>query len=227
MKTVINPFSKLLSFAVLSMALFASCSKDDDDMNGLRANVMITNAAEGSTAQDFYLDDSKVSTSAIAYAQSSNYFSTAAGSRQAKFTNAGSTTANTSFTMNLDGGKNYSVFFTGGATASSNSYTVVEDDLSDPPAGKARVRFVHLASAVSTSVDFGLNATTKLATNVAYKAASAYYAVDAATSFSVYAAGSSTVTLNIPTAIQAGKIYTIYLSGSTVATLKYNIVVQK
>lgn len=230
MKTLKNTlqFKYLFLLVIFAIAALSSCKKDDStgSIDGT-AYVMVTNAAEGSVAQDFYLDNAKINSSAVAYGQSTAYINGYPGSHNAYFSNTGTNVANVSFSANFALGGYYSVYYTGGATASSNSYVAVQDDNTAPASGKAKVRFIHLASAAATTaVDFGISATNKLATGLAYKTASAYYTVDAATTFFLYASGSTTATLNIPVTIQAGKIYTIYVSGSTTATLSYHIVAQ-
>jgi hypothetical protein len=228
MKTFKNTreFKYLFLLLALAVAFLSSCSKDDDNTVNASAYVMVTNAAEGSAAQDFYLDNAKLNSSATAYATSSSYLAANQGNHTAQFTNTGTTTANASFTLALQGGQYYSVYYTGGATASSNNYVTTQDDLTAPAAGKAKVKFVHLSSAAASTVDFGISATNKLVTGLAYKAASAYYTVDANTTFFLYASGSTTAALSIPVVIQAGKIYTIYVSGNTTATISYHLVAQ-
>ena len=217
---------KLLPLSVILLSAFAlsSCSKDDDDdkMQGT-AHVMVVNSVEGSGDVNLYLDNNRFTTNAVAYGESTSYMDAGAGSRNAEFRAFGD--VKTNFNLSLETGKYYSVFYSG--SASTGSYVVTEDDRSAPPSGKAKVRFVHLSSAAASSVDFGLLGTTnKLVSNLAYKAASAYQTVDANTSFLLYAAGTTTVALTIPTEIQAGKIYTIYVTGSTQATVTYKIVAQ-
>lgn len=229
MNTVKNTlqFKYLFLLVIFAIAALSSCKKDDDATVNGTAYLMITNAAEGSAAQDFYLDNTKLSTSAVAYAQSTSYLNNTPGNHSATFNNTGSATANVSFSLTTAIGGYYSVYYTGGATASSNSYVVTQDDNTAPASGKAKVRFIHLASAAAaSSVDFGISATNKLVTGLAYKAVSAYNTVDANTTFFLYASGSTTAMLSLPVTIQAGKIYTIYVSGSTTATLSYHIVAQ-
>ena len=227
MKFTVNPKTKLLSILLAgAIAAFSSCKKNDDDGMHVSAYLMITNAAEGSAPQDMYVDNAKLSGSTVAYTQSSNYLTTSSGDHQAQFVTSGTSTANASFNLSLQGGHYYSVYYTGGASASSSNYVVAEDDHSTPPSGKARVRFINLSAALNSAVDFGISGGNKLVSGLAYRAASAYYDVDASTSFALYLAGSSSVTLNIPTTIQAGKIYTVYISGATTATATYHIVAQ-
>lgn len=228
MNTIKNTpgFKYLFFLIVFAIAALSSCKNNDEDVNAsVKAHVMITNAAEGSSAQDMYVDDNKVNASAVAYTQSSGYNDVSAGDHQAKFVNSGSTTANASFSLSLQAGQYYSLYYTGGGTGSAN-YVVAQDDMSAPPSGKAKVRFIHLSSAAAATVDFGLSATNKLVTGLAYRAASAYYTVDANTTFLLYASGSATSSLSIPTTIQAGKIYTIYVSGSTTTDISYHVIAQ-
>jgi hypothetical protein len=119
------------------------------------------------------------------------------------------------------GNNYYTVFYT-----DDKSTVTTHDEHTAPPSGKARVRFINLSSAVASNVDFGLTTGNKIVSGLAYKAASAYYNVDAATTFSLYASGSTTAMLSIPATIQAGHIYTIYISGATQATVTYHVLVQ-
>jgi len=168
MKTFKNTieFKYLFILIIFAIAALSSCKKNDDSSANLSAYVMVTNAAEGSSPQDFYLDNVKLTTSATAYAQSSGYLTTTAGNHAAQFTNSGTTTANASFSLAVQGGQYYSVYYTGG-TAASNNYVIAQDDLTAPPAGKVKVRFINLSSAAAATVDFGTSATNKLVTGLA------------------------------------------------------------
>jgi len=64
----------------------------------------------------------------------------------------------------------------------------------------------------------------KLINSLPYRTASAYYAVAANTSFKVYASGTSTVLLNLPTNLQANTIYSIVITGSSKTNLNYQVV---
>ena len=215
-KTLIALFTLLLVIAG-----FSSCKKDDNNDVSGKAYIRATNTAEVSAPQDFLVDD-QVNQSALAYSQSTAYVEVKAGSRALKFRSTGTTTVNSTSSLNTSAGNYYSVFYLDDKTTAT-----YQDDQTTPQSGKARIRFINLSSAVNSNVDFGLSAGNKLVTALANKVASAYYEVDAATSFSLYAAGSSTVMLNIPVTIQAGRIYTVYVSGATQLTLSYHLIVQK
>ncbi len=221
-------YGKILGFFLVGACMVvgsSSCTKDDGALSvSATANIMIVNGAEGSAPQDYYSDTSKVNATAVAYAQNSGYTATKAGSHQGQFRNSGTTTATATGSVVFESGKNYTVYFGGSASSSSTTYS--EDDMSAPPSGKAKVRFINLSSAAATAVDFGVTGSTKIVSGLAYQTASAYQTVDANTSFSFYLAGSSTAALTIPTTVQAGKIYTIFISGSTTATLSYHVIAQ-
>lgn len=220
-------FKYLFLLIIITVAALSSCKKDEDNKSANNmASIMVTNSAEGSASQDLMLDNATVSGSTVAYAQSSNYLTVKSGDHQAKFVNSGSATANATFNTSFQSGQHYSIYYTGDASSSSSSYLVTQDDLSAPAAGKAKVRFIHLSSAAASTIDLGIAAGNKIVNGLAYKAASAYYTVDANTTFLLYASGSATVALNMATTVQAGKIYTIYVSGSSVATITYHVVAQ-
>lgn len=209
----------LAAFILLSIGLTACNKNSETEVTGT-AYVRAVNSAEASAPQDFYVDDSKQSTTALAYTQASSYTTVNAGTHNVQFKTSGTTTVNVSGGIFLNPGT-YSTFY----YASDNTAVAVQDDNTPPQSGKARVRFINLSSAVNSSVDFGLSSSNKIVTNLAYKTASVYSEVDAATTFSLYAAGSSTATLTLPTTIQAGKIYTVVISGSTIATINYTVYV--
>jgi Domain of unknown function (DUF4397) len=206
-------------------AAFTSCTKDNNSDNTPAAHVRIVNAFEGSASQDLYLDNAKVNSSAVAYAQNTDYLSAPAGGHTAKFTNSGSATANVAFSVSLQASNYYTVYYTTNDTAKS-AFVTHDNATAAPSSGKAKVRFVQLSSAAASAVDFGIATSTKLVTNLAYKVISDYYEVDANTAFSLYASGSQSVLLNIPTSVQSGKIYTVYISGATALTLSAHVIAE-
>ena len=211
----------VVAFVLLSIGLAACNKKSDPEPTG-PAYIRAVNSAQVLAPQDFYVDDNKLNTSALAYTQSTSYVDVNSGAHNVQFRTSGTTTANVSGAIYLSPGSYSTLFY-----ADDNTGVATEDDNTAPQSGKARVRFINLSTAlINSNVDFGLSTGNKIVTNLAYKIASAYNEVDAATSFSLYAAGSSTATLTLPTTIQAGKIYTIVISGTTTATLNYTVHVQ-
>jgi hypothetical protein len=215
---------KILSLTAILFTTVAltSCSKDDDEDVNAVARVKVVNAVQGSGEVNLTLDNVMLEGSAVGYGESSGYLSTGEGDRDAQF-KAGSD-VKTDFDLKLQGGKYYTVYYTGNTDVKSSFVT--EDDMGTPASGKAKVRFVH-ASSAGSNIDVAiLNATSKLVSDLSYKAASTYQTVDANTSFVLYAAGTLNLVLTMPTEIQAGKIYTIFVSGSSSASLSYHVVAQ-
>jgi hypothetical protein len=225
MKTVVkkirNQRASLTLIAIMGIALSLTSCKKSNTSAGLSAYLMITNSAQASTPQDFYLDNSKVNASAMAYSQSSGFIKTNTGDRQGQFKAAGSGSVETTINLSLSAGKYYSVFYTDG-----NSATTKEDDRTPPQSGKARVRFINLSSAFSSKIDIIAAGGASLVSDLAFKDASSYYDVDPASAFSLKLSGSSGTILNIPSAMQAGHIYTIYISGATSATVISNVIAE-
>jgi len=207
------------AFMLLSVTL-ASCSKDKNSA-ALTAHVQVANSAQGSAPQDFYLNNAKVTASAVAYGQSSAFITSSTGDRAGAFKNTGSAATNASVNLSLEAGKYYTVFY-----IDDNSSTTVEDDRTAPQTGKARIRFINLSSALSSNLDFAVSGGAKLVSAIAYKGASAYYDVDPATTFKINVSGSSSTLVTIPTTITAGHIYTIFVSGNSNATITYHQVTE-
>jgi hypothetical protein len=225
MKTIFNsPTPKFLSLSVIVFATllfaFSSCKKSDNTVDSA-AYVMATNSAETSDPLDFYLDNAKANTSALAYTNSTAYIAVSAGNHQVQFKSSSTSSINTSTTAAFSSGQFYSVFYT-----DDQSVVTTQDDRTPPQSGKARVRFINLSAIVSSNVDFAINGGARLVSGLAYKVASAYNDVDPAASYSLYLSGSSTVLLNIPANLQAGHIYTIYISGATNVTVGFHVVQQ-
>lgn len=217
----------LVAFLFIVLTI-TSCKKDHhgsgdgDDNANLTAYIQVTNSAIGSTAQDFYLDNTKINTWEVAYGASTAFLPVKAGDHEARFKNSGSPKVNAALDLSADPGKYYSVFY-----ADSCSYSRYQDDRTAPKSGKARVRFINLSSKLSSNVDIAAAGGTKLVSNLAFKAASAYYDLDAATAFSLTLTDKSTALIDIPAGMQPGHIYTIYISGTTSATVTPHIVTEK
>ena len=209
----------IAALIVLALGL-SSCGKDGsvDNQNSF---LLVTNAAETSGPQDFYADSTKL-TSSLAYGSSSAFLPTPSGSHLGRFKNSGTTNVNTSFNMVLQGEQSYNVFYIDGG-----SYAIFPNDRSAPQSGKARVRFINLSTALTTNIDLVASGGAVLASNLAFKSASAFTDIDPSTSFTVNATGTSTSILSIPASFQAGHSYTVYISGATALTIAPHIITER
>lgn len=209
-----NPRIFVLLAALLAFVVLISSCKKNDPVEG-QAEIMIVNSASGSTAQDFYLDDAKVNSQAVAYSQNSGYITTQSGdNRKAEFKNSGTTTVTWTSTVDIDAGEKYTFFFTNSASSTSNGGLILKDDSSAPPSGKARVRFVNLAQGYTTANLLIIGGAT-WAANTTFGTASSYMNVDPGTySLQTNLASNATTAVSLGNfTLQAGKIYTIYTRG--------------
>ena len=82
-------------------ALFiSSCSKDSSSV-GVSAYVKAVNSAQASAPQDFYVDNAKANSSAMAYTQNSGYITIGSGTHTAQFKTSTTATVNTSFSLSV------------------------------------------------------------------------------------------------------------------------------
>lgn len=225
MKTLLNfKLAGVLWVPVVALFIlstcFTACKKDNNGL-GAVAYLMATNSAEASSPQDCYVDNNKINDAAMAYTQSTNYVLVSTGNHQVQFRTPITATVNSSFSQSFSSNKYYSVFYT-----NDKSLVVTEDDKTVPQSGKARVRFINLSPALNTGIDLAVTGGSRLVESLAYKAASVYNDVDAATTFSLSVTGSNSILLSIPGVVQAGRIYTIYISGNTSASVGYHVIVQ-
>jgi uncharacterized protein DUF4397 len=211
----------LTSIALATMALFmTSCDKDDDDGPVVPANYMVVHASPGSPAVELYLDDVKATTSATSFGSASSYASIAPKQYNVKLAAVNTINPIAETTVNLNNGGNYSIFAYDTLLNSKVKIFSVEDDLSAPPSGKAKIRFFHL-SPTDIAVDILANNTVlfpnrKYADNVSDGSKASFITVDAGTyTVDVKIASSSLPSLlSIPgVVVEAGKIYTIVAKG--------------
>lgn len=215
-----NTLGKFLLFAAAGITLgLTSCSDDDNIKTGESVNVKIVNAAETSLAQDVYIEGTKINSSAISPLESTNYIATpnSGNDRSIEFRTASSTDVYEREDADLRSNKNYTFFLTG--TGSSADIEVVEDDLTAPASGKAKVRFVHVSSASSEKVDIYTGTNNKIAAGLERGDVTKFIELEGGLkTIGVTTAGNDSMSAVKSLTIQnleAGKIYTILVYGST------------
>lgn len=205
----------LAGTSILLFSVFlTSCEKDDVDESG-SANLIVANASPGSVEQSFHLAGNVIFNN-LAFGDSEGYTATNSGNNlQAEFRNQGSSTAYASDGIDLDNGGNYTIFLAGAGQGAR--VKLFEDDLSAPPSGQAKIRFIHLSDAAPANIDIRRASGDNLVTNLAHDASSNYLNVDPGIlSLQVFATGQSTNLGNFDlSAFASGKVYTIYVTGST------------
>ena len=224
-------FSLALRALLPATVLLASCGKDDEPVAPVveQGQVKFHHAAPSANLDvKFLSDDTEKAT--LAYGANSGYQGVTAGNRTLKVNVASSGQNAVSKAVTVEKDKNYSFFaFSPGATTSVDGL-LVNDDLTTPATGKARIRLVHLGQGLASP----LRLTQRLAvgsqaitSDVAFGAASAFVEINAGTynidvaggnpSIAVlYVAegngsGSATASKNY----ESGKIYTVLVRGYT------------
>jgi len=226
MKTIFNKTSAIIFTMICMIGLMSSCKKNNDDVivEGT-ANLRVVNSVQGSSAQDFYQRDTKLTTSAVAYGESSGYLTAQSGASTVSFRNSGSTSANASANVGIKANASYTVFYYTNATGAAqlNGY---EDDNSAPASGKSKVRFVNVGSALANSISVVATGGASLTTGLTFGYSSSYSTIDANTALNVNILGSANTTVIPGTTFQSGKIYTIWFDAANTTTANYHVIVQ-
>jgi hypothetical protein len=214
-------FYFLLYFLVATLCL-VSCKKDETisakEVKG-EAKVKMINASQNATAIDFYLDNTKVNTTALAFGEGSDYIKIASGTKASKVQNNGMDEAESEvvFVPTIS----YTSFYVENR-ASKGTILTYEDDLGPTEAGKARIRFVNTSPYFTNTVNVNLTGAILLVNALPFAQASAYFSVDPGANLRVSIVGTAIVKVVPAADIEAGKIYTFWFSGTSNATLTVN-----
>ncbi|WP_184545649.1 DUF4397 domain-containing protein [Mucilaginibacter sp. FT3.2] len=253
-KAVLKPASYKLQLLFAAILLLAVSCKKTDYLNinnanrpALVAHISFVNARPVNVGLQFWTYTTQVTKTAVAINTKSDYLDAQYGDVQINFTEGTNTSYKASrefgnsATFTTTGGPNgpiatyyHTVFAIKNTKSTTDSLILFYDDLSAPAAGKAKIRFVHLAPG-NAAVDFGIAGQTALFTNTVYGRAGGsilsgtgesawsigpFVSVDAGTvNFAVTktADHSALTILNnklSSVTLAAGKIYTIYINGT-------------
>lgn len=232
MKTFIHKKLTSLLIALSTVAiLFSSCKKNlQEDIQPIEygnAKMSVTNTVSGSNAQDFYQNDTKISTTAVAYAETSTYYTVKAGTSTISFKNAGSTAVSAALQAGLNTDFSYTAFYYVDQSGTPR-ITGFSDDPTAPAAGKIRVRFVNLAPALNNTLNISLADNTALVNGLSFgnTNSSGYLTLDATAALQVSVVNSG-ISVPIPaTSFVSGKIYTIWFDAATTTTAKFHVIQQ-
>lgn len=208
-----KPFSRLTAVLLLATTActFSSCSKDDNTVTAI-SGLSVVNVSPTLGTYNVYLNSTKVSTAALPFTGSINYFQITPGINSVKFTTASSTESLLTKSINLEADKAYSLYLIDKADKLDG--LLISDDLSAGSADKAAVRFINLspdAGALTLNQTGGAS----LSTDQAYKGASAFSSTEAKTySLEIRDKTTGTVLTKLENVtLTAGKIYTIVAAG--------------
>lgn len=207
-------YKAIAAALVLSLG-FLSCSKLDRDYEPIQVSGLnIIQASPTLDLLDVYVDNTRATASDFEFGNKIGYLSAYSGNRAFNVTKKGNSTSLKSLTYNLKPQLGYSLFVAN--TLANIELLMLEDDLTKPATGKAKIRFVNLSpDGGSLSLNVG-GAATDLATNKAFKEFSTFEAVDATQSvtLNIKNATSGAIEATIPgVKLEDGKIYTVYAKG--------------
>jgi len=220
-----NPKSTTL-IAALSMCavLISSCKKDPEPTPVVYgdAKISVTNTVTGSNAQDFYQNDTKISTAAVAYGETSGLYVVKAGNSTISFKDAGTTTVKATLPVGLETDISYTGFYYVDP-AGSFKITGFGNDNVPPAIGKYKVRFVNLGSQLTNPLRAGINGGNALISELGFGNATAYFTVEVGSPVEIAVLNTTKVTA-IPTAtFLSGKIYTVWVNGKDF-TADYHVI---
>jgi uncharacterized protein DUF4397 len=145
-----------LAVAVFSTAFLISCDSDDDNNSAadsaFRSELMTIHASPDAPAVDLLIDN-VVEGTGLTFPNNTGYFGVESGARNVKVNVSGTSTSVIDADVTFLQGTAYSIFAID--MVSDIRPLVLVDDLSEPLAGNAHIRFVHLSPDAPT-VDVGL-----------------------------------------------------------------------
>jgi len=219
-KSISKAFIAVLA---LSVALVA-CKKDNaqpQQVSGLK----VINAFADTLSLDFIVDQTIINSNPFKYNVKSTYLSLYPGNKTIGIAKRRANKFLASQVFPLVQGKGYSFFVLDTLSTNTKKFLLIEDDLSDPAADKAKVRFINL-SKDAPALNLGIEGKdTDLFTNKAFYEYTAFSAVDPGESVTFNIKENTTVKATVPNVkIEKGKIYTIYAKGlkdATIDSLKF------
>jgi hypothetical protein len=176
------------------------------------ARVRIVHMSPDAPALDVTVDG-QATVAGLAFRSASGYTSLAPGARKLRVTAAGQgQRALIEADLPLQAGQDLTLVALG--RLADISALPLQDDNGAPPAGKAKVRFMH-ASPDAPPVDISVKGGPVIFPNVGFKSVAGYVAVDAGTyALEVRPAGGTNVALNLPSVtFLSGQVVTIFGAG--------------
>jgi len=204
-----------LTFSVLSLGL-VSCSKLDNNYEPVQVSGLnIIQASPTTELLDVYVDNTRANGSTdFEFGNKIGYLSAFSGNRTFNVTKKNNLTSLKNLQYSLKPNLGYSLFVAN--TLANIELIMLDDDLTKPAAGKAKIRFVNLSpdgGALSLNVN---GAATDLATNKAFKEFSAFETVDIGENVTINVkngTGNAVEATLTAVKLEDGKIYTVYAKG--------------
>ena len=207
---------KAIAIVLLFAVGLTACSKlKDSDYEPVQVSGLnIIHASPTTEALDVYVDNSLATYNMdFEFGEQIGYLSAYSGNRTFNVTKKNSLTSLKSFQYTLKPQIGYSLFVAN--TLENVEFIILEDDLTKPATGKAKVRFVNLSPDAGTlNVTINGDAANTIS-NKAFKEYSDFIEIDPSTTvtFSLKNSTNNNEEGTLTTAIEAGKIYTLFAKG--------------
>lgn len=208
---------------LLCSVFLLRCKKNDPNVvvQG-QAKIKVINAVQSEAKQDVYIDNSKMTTAALSFGETSEYVKVQSGSRSVSF--VGSNNLNTDTNLNFTPSLTYSTFLVADRDGKKEIINY-EDNLSISDMTTAKIRVVNLTPYFNTGVNVSVQTGSPFINALLFKEASNYFTVENGAALRYNVVGSGNIK-TIPAAdLIPGKIYTIWLSGLSTATLEAHLIV--
>lgn len=206
--------NKLTLLLLLTVSfLTSSCLKDSGtDYSTIVSALTVVHASPNSSDFEFILDNQR-SQQTISYPNKRlPYFPAYSGSRFVRIYETGNfNTPVYDVEIKLIQGKYYSLFI--GGKSESLTSVLIEDDMTIPAQGKAKIRFINL-SPDSDPLDFKLSGDNTIASNKKFKEYTGFQEVNVGNyTATIESHDGNEIELPLDLTIESGKIYTIWARG--------------
>ncbi len=227
MKTLIilkSAVKTALIFLTLSVTLFSCLKKSDEVPQANISGLSLIHASPMAEKFDIYLGQTKVNRTDFAFTDKIDYLNAYSGIRQITLTKKDLNAIIKSENFTLKPQTAYSLFVID--KLDNIGLLFLTDTLTNPLAGKAKIRFVNLspdAGALNLAID---GASTDLVSDKLFKEYSSFIAIDKADRVTFNIKNKTTGAIEVALSnikIEEGKIYTLWVKGLKSASDDYKL----
>lgn len=210
-------YKTIVTAVVLSVfsLTFLSCSKLDNNYEPIHiSGLNIIHASPTLELLDVYVNNSRATEAEFEFGDKIGYLSAYSGNRTFNVTKRYSPVSLQSLQYTLEHQNAYSLFVVN--KLENVEFLMLEDDLTEPAAGNAKIRFINLSPDEGT-LNLNVNgATADIVTDKAFKEYSDFEEIEAADQVTFHVKNTASQTTEVTIAnvkIEEGKFYTIYAKG--------------
>lgn len=224
MKNSLKYTTRFTGFALVIIALFSSCKKNDIDDTG-QFRLKVVNASPTAGPQTFTLAGTVLVSNGLDYNQASDYITSPSGTRLVgEFKNQGTNSVFASGEIWTANNITQTVYLAG--QGSKARVKVFTDNLDVPNNGQVKVKFIDFSDNGPSTVKIRNGSGDELADALPRNEDSGYKNIppgDFTVQISTVTGNNNVVRFVVPN-LQAGKIYTIYFTDATDGSMVVNTV---